>query len=120
MHDLAMFYERLLDELPMMKQRHREGVFDRTFQHTIDFGLGLIIDSNRYGRESVPYGFGRYCSEESFGHGGAQSSIGFADPEHRLAVSAAANGLPGEVKHNRRFRDLNSAIYQDLGLAGND
>ncbi|MBX3441715.1 MAG: beta-lactamase family protein [Planctomyces sp.] len=119
-HDLAKFYDELLDD-PLrssMAVRLRTGLFDRTFQHKIDFGLGLLINSNRYGRETVPYGFGRHASEESFGHGGAQSTIGFADPVQRLAVAAIANGLPGEAQHNRRFRELCSAIYADLGLAG--
>jgi CubicO group peptidase (beta-lactamase class C family) len=118
-HDLAKFYEFLRSSAPpVMKQRHRTGLYDRTFQHKIDFGLGIIIDSNRYGKETVPYGFGRHCSENTYGHGGAQSSIGFCDDDNALIVAAVANGLPGEAQHNRRFRDLNSAIYEDLGLAG--
>ena len=132
MHDLAKFYEalrlggegngqRILNPQTVvdMTSRHRVGLFDMTFQHRIDFGLGVVIDSNCYGKESVPYGFGRHCSERAFGHGGAQSSIGFADPDRGLVVAAVANGMPGEPQHNRRFRELNSAIYEDLGLAAN-
>jgi CubicO group peptidase (beta-lactamase class C family) len=100
-----------------MTRRHREGLYDMTFQHRIDYGLGLIINSNRYGAETVPYGFGRHASETAFGHGGAQSSIGFADPEHELVVVAVANSCPGEELHNEQFRELNTAIYEDLGLA---
>ena len=128
--DLRRFYEMLLREgktesggqilseesVRKMTTRQRVDQFDHSFQHTVDFGLGVIINSNRYGAETVPYGFGRYASESSFGHGGAQSSIGFADPEHRLVVCAVANGCPGEERHNARFRELNSAIYEDLGL----
>lgn len=118
-HDLVKFYDFLrLNAPPPMKQRQRVGLYDRTFQHKIDFGLGIIIDSNRYGKETVPYGFGRYCSENTFGHGGAQSSIGFCDDDKALIVAAVANGLPGEAQHNRRFRELSSAIYEDLGLGG--
>lgn len=100
-----------------MTGRQREGKFDLSFQHVVDFGLGLIINSNRYGAETVPYGFGIYASENASGHGGSQSSIGFVDPEQRLVVAAVANGMPGDDAHNRRFRELNSAIYEDLGLA---
>ncbi|TWT47049.1 Esterase EstB [Thalassoglobus neptunius] len=112
--------ERILSEeaVQLMTSRQREGMFDETFQHKLDFGLGVIVNSNRYGADTVPYGFGRYASESSFGHGGAQSSIGLADPGHGLVVAAVANGCPGEEIHNERFRDLNSAIYQDLGLVG--
>lgn len=128
--ELARFYEMLLrggstaegqvilrlETVRMMTRRVRQGELDVTFQHVVDFGLGLIINSNRYGAETVPYGFGRYASEDSFGHGGSQSSIGFADPAVGLVVTAVANGQPGEDRHNQRFRDLNTAIYEDLGL----
>ncbi|QDT55110.1 Penicillin-binding protein 4* [Caulifigura coniformis] len=131
-HELALFYEMLLrggalngtrilapETVLQMTARHREGRFDSTFQHQVDFGLGVLLDSNHYGAETVPYGFGRHSSPQAFGHGGAQTSIGFCDPEHELVVAWVANGAPGEAQHNRRNRDLNSAIYRDLGL-GND
>ena len=128
--ELGRFYEMLLrggktvdgrvilqpETIRAMTSRQREEKFDVTFQHMVDFGLGVIINSNRYGADTVPYGFGKYAGENSFGHGGAQSSIGFADPEYNLVVTAVANGLPGEEIHNQRFRELNSAIYEDLGL----
>jgi CubicO group peptidase (beta-lactamase class C family) len=126
--ELARFYEMLLCEgtweghtllgaesVRQMTARHRIAQFDQTFQHTVDLGLGLIINSNQYGANTIPYGFGRRASPDSFGHGGSQSCIGFADPQHRLAVAAVANGYPGEVPHNRRFRELLTALYDDLG-----
>src|SRR5690606_3690664 len=94
--DLGRFYESLLATLTgddgrftpqtveAMVSPHRVGEFDRTFQHTVDFGLGFLVNSNRYGPDTVPYGFGKHASLRAFGHGGSQSSIGFADPEHRL------------------------------------
>lgn len=131
-NQLGLFYETLLrrgrladgrqllqpETIDLMTRRHREATHDVTFDHIVDYGLGLIINSNRYGAETVPYGFGRYASPSTFGHGGAQSSIGFADPEHQLVVAVAANGCPGEQLHNERFRNLCSAIYEDLDLAG--
>lgn len=125
--ELGRFYEMMLCEgawkgrrlispetFHLMTSRHRVGMFDQTFQHTVDFGLGVIVNSNKYGANTIPYGFGRRSSERAFGHGGSQSCIGFADPEHRLAVAAVANGYPGEVPHNRRFRDLLTSLYDDL------
>jgi CubicO group peptidase (beta-lactamase class C family) len=127
--DLATFYEMLRrggslngaeilapETAALMTSRQRQGLFDTTFQHKVDFGLGVLIDSNRYGPETVPYGFGRYSSPVSFGHGGAQTAIGFCDPERQLVVAWVANGAPGEAQHNRRNRELNSAIYLDLGF----
>lgn len=129
--ELGWFYEALLaglrhDECPILSQesisiltqRHREGLFDETLRHKVDFGLGVILNSNRYGADTVPYGFGRFCSEGTFGHGGAQSSIGFADPEHDLVVAWAADVRAGEGQHQKRNREINSAIYEDLGLSG--
>ena len=125
--ELSRFYEMLLSRgswagrqllspelVGQMTTRHRIGKFDQTFQHTVDFGLGMIINSNQYGANTIPYGFGRRASVNSFGHGGSQSCIGFADPERRLAVAAVANGYPGEVPHNRRFREMLTALYEDL------
>jgi CubicO group peptidase (beta-lactamase class C family) len=99
-----------------MMMRHRVNQFDQTLQHVVDFGLGVICNSNRHGLETVPYGFGRYASESAFGHGGSQCSMGFCDPQHGLVVAWSANGFCGEGQHQRRNRLINEAIYKDLAL----
>jgi CubicO group peptidase (beta-lactamase class C family) len=127
--ELGRFYEMLLNlgETPRgrflspqtvdaLTARHRVGEFDHTLAHVVDFGLGFIIDSNRYGAETVPYGYGRFCSPRTFGHGGSQSSQGWCDPENKLIVAYFFNGRPGEGQHNRRARTLNEAIFTDLNL----
>ncbi|MGB7158836.1 MAG: serine hydrolase domain-containing protein [Tepidisphaeraceae bacterium] len=125
MRELGRFYEMLLaggenvlsrQSVTELTSRHRAGLFDHTFRHVIDWGLGFIIDSNRYGAETVPYGFGRRASEETFGHGGSQSSTSFADPKHGLVVALVWNGMPGEPKHQQRSRETLTALYEDLGL----
>ncbi|MFV0443582.1 MAG: serine hydrolase domain-containing protein [Planctomycetaceae bacterium] len=128
--ELGRFYEMLLNHgeyggkrilspelVQSMTTRQRIDQFDLTFQHTVDFGLGVMLDSNHHGAETVPYGFGRHCSPNTFGHGGAECAVAFADPEHQLVVALATNGRPGETLHQQRNRDVCSAIYQDLGLA---
>jgi CubicO group peptidase (beta-lactamase class C family) len=133
MRELGKFYEALLamasgkssPEATLVKSstlrelttRQREGLFDHTFQHTLDLGLGFIVNSNRYGPETVPYGYGRHASEATFGHSGSQSSCVFADPEHQLVVAWHCNGQPGEPRHQKRAREINSLIYEELGLA---
>lgn len=123
--DLGRFYEALLDggrgiiresTLHEFTRRHRVGRFDRTFRHTVDMGLGFILNSSVYGPESVPYGYGTHAGPDTFGHSGAQSSCGFADPATGWVVAWMCNGLPGEVRHHRRQRALHQALYQDLGL----
>ncbi len=121
--ELGRFYEALLAgrllqpaTLALLTARHRQGKFDATFRHLMDWGFGFIVNSNRYGVETVPYGFGRYAAESAFGHGGAQSCLAFADPDRQLVVAWLCDGLPGEPRHHRRNLALNSAIYKDLGM----
>lgn len=126
--ELAAFYETLLcggrrggtrllaaDTVQWMTRRHRSGMFDETFRHTIDWGLGLILDSKQHG-EAVPYGYGRHASPTTFGHSGSQSSVAFCDPEHELVVALVFNGRPGERRHQARVRAVLDAIYEDAGL----
>lgn len=128
-HELGRIYEMLLgggsregvrvltsEAVRLLTTRQRVGMFDETFKHKMDWGLGLIVNSNCYGPQTVPYGYGLHSSPETFGHSGWQSSTGFADPEHGLAVALVLNGTPGEARHNRRFRLLLTAIYEDLGI----
>jgi len=130
--ELGWFYEMLLREgagpqqavltpqtVAAVTARHRVGEYDQTLGHIIDFGLGVIIDSNRYGAATVPYGYGRGCSPRAFGHGGAQSSQGWCDPETGLVVAYFFNGRAGEGQHNRRTRQINDAIALDVADIGN-
>lgn len=129
---LGRFYESLLmtlaDRAPAyagllprelviaMTSRSRRGMMDETFKRVIDWGLGVTIDSKQYAGEH-PYGFGPHASPETFGHGGNQSSIGFADPRFGLVVAWTCNGMPGEARHQARNSALNAAVYEDLTLA---
>jgi CubicO group peptidase (beta-lactamase class C family) len=127
--ELGRFYEALLAaasgvEIPgfishqsagEITTPQRVGMLDETFKNVIDWGLGVIMDSKKYG-VAVPYGYGPHASPRTFGHGGSQSSTAFADPEHSLVVAIVFNGLPGEPKHDRRLKAVTAAIYEDLGL----
>lgn len=96
--------------------RHRVDTFDTTFRHKVDWGLGFLVDSNRHGAPTIPYGYGIHASPRTFGHGGRQSVAAFADPVHGLAVAVFFNGLPGEARHSKRIREFATAVYADLGL----
>ena len=93
-------------------------MFDHTFKHVIDWGLGFIINSAQYGVETAPYGYGRYASPNTFGHGGRQCCSGFADPAHGLAVAVIFTNALGEKAHQRRMREVLDRLYESLGLAG--
>ncbi len=128
--DLVLLYEMLLRQgtLPdgrsylkessvaAMTQRQRIDRFDQTLQHRIDMGLGCILNSEHHG-PLVPYGYGQFSSADTFGHGGAQCSMGFCDPVRGLVVAWAANGICSEPLHQRRNRTINEAIYRDLEFA---
>jgi CubicO group peptidase (beta-lactamase class C family) len=127
--DLLRFYQMLLnhgeldgarllapDTVRLFTTRQRIGMFDHSFQHVIDFGLGFIINSSRYGPDTVPYGFGPYASDDTFGHNGFQSTSAFCDPAHELIVIIIPNGMPGEAAHERRLRAVLGAVYSDLGI----
>lgn len=125
MRALARFYQMLLnggegivapETVTAFVSRQRVGVQDETMRHKMDYGLGFILNGNRYGPQTLPYSYGLHASERIFGHGGMQSSVGFADPAHDLVVACVFNGTPGEPKHNRRVRRFMTALYEDLGL----
>jgi CubicO group peptidase (beta-lactamase class C family) len=123
--DLARFYQMMLrrgetivtpQTAEAMTAHHRVGVFDKTFNHVIDFGLGFVLQSNRYGVDTVPYNYGPHASPRTFGHSGARSSIGYCDPEHGLVVACIFDGRATEAQHDARMREVNAAIYEELGL----
>lgn len=126
MGDLARFYEMLrlggtLDGVQILSRdmchaftsRQRVGIFDQTFRQTIDWGLGIILNSAHYG-PGIPYQFGPHASRETFGHGGSQSSTGFCDPRHGLVVTLVFNGCCGEAAHDRRVRATLKVLYEEL------
>ena len=132
--ELARFYEALLkmredvtpvsasipvlqsETVRLLTTRHRAGLFDETFRHTLDWGLGFLINSHHHGAATAPYGYGPHASPDTFGHSGSQSSCAFADPQHGLVVAWHCNGQPGEPRHQKRAREINTLIYEELGL----
>jgi len=100
----------------MVMPQRPEGMKDLTFGHLADFGYGFYLNPDNYGKGKGSYGYGRYASESTFGHSGAQSSCGFYDPVADLIVAWVVNGMPGELRHQRRARAINEAIYQDLKI----
>ncbi|MCS7032432.1 MAG: beta-lactamase family protein, partial [Phycisphaerae bacterium] len=122
---MARVYEALLSAPQRLKltpelasamfSRQRQGMFDHTFKCVLDWGLGVMIDSKSYAGEH-PYGYGRHASDRAFGHSGNQTSCVFADPAHGLVVGWVCTGMCGEAAHDLRQRQINSAVYEDLGL----
>jgi CubicO group peptidase (beta-lactamase class C family) len=132
-YELGRFYEMLLaggqlegprllepETIELFTTPQRVNLYDHTFQHVIDWGLGFIIDSKHHaqGRDAnLPYGYGPHASPRTFGHSGWQSSAAFCDPDHELVVAILCNGTPGEKPHYTRMHQILGAVYEDLGLA---
>ena len=133
MHDLGKLYEALMtavrglptsvgsiqlsrQTVEAMTTRHRVGLLDHTFRLTVDWALGFICNTPNADMQKFAYGFGPHASMRAFGHGGNQSSLGMADPEHGLVVAVVFNGMPGEPAHATRMRETMTAIYEDLSL----
>ncbi len=135
--DLARFYRAVLGggavdtcrvlpaaELAKLTARVRRDTVDRTFRATMDWGRGFMVNNRRHdavnaathGPTGTPYNFGPHAGDDAVGHGGNQSSVGFADPTHGLAVAVVFNGMCGESKHQRRMGEVLDALYRDLGL----
>ncbi|MEA2734437.1 MAG: hypothetical protein QOE14_888 [Humisphaera sp.] len=128
--ELARFYEMMLNRgertgvriispqsAEALVARHRVGLLDKTFNAKIDWGLGFIIDSKHYEQPHLPYGYGPHASRRTYGHSGYECSCAFADPEHQLVVAWVCNGMPGDAKHQQRQSEINTAIYEDVGVA---
>ena len=118
---LALFYEKLAGGqlLPAASLQHmvrptRAGKTDATFNHILDFGLGVILNSNAYGADTVPYGFGTQAGAGAFGHGGARSSIAFADPEFGFTAAIFLNGRVPETEHQPRMRRILDLLRSEL------
>jgi len=129
MRQLARFYAMLLaggrgpsgrllrpQTVAALTARHRVGLWDHTFRHQLDWGLGFIVNSAYHGEETSPYSYGSHASLRTFGHSGYRSTVAFADPDADLIVCLAVNATPDDDAHRQRFNAVLDAIYTDLGL----
>jgi CubicO group peptidase (beta-lactamase class C family) len=91
-------------------------MFDHSFKHIMDWGLGFIVNNNQYGIDTIRYGYGPRASWRTVGHGGHRSSVAFADPKHGLAVASVFNGTPSDDLHDQRVRAVLTALYEDLEI----
>ncbi len=123
--ELGHFYEALLaggkgivspQTIAAMTARHTVGLHDRSFGYPLDRGLGVVVDSKKYGVGAS--WFGTRCSPRAFGHAGAWSSVAFADPEYQLVVALVFNGMmaANPPKHDARVVSVLDALYDDLGI----
>jgi CubicO group peptidase (beta-lactamase class C family) len=65
--------------------------------------LGLVLEDNRMGTSGTQ-GAG------TFGHGGAGTSVGWADPSMGLAVAYITNGFRSSATNNPRLAAISRAV----------
>jgi CubicO group peptidase (beta-lactamase class C family) len=125
-HDLARFYLMLWnggewdgyrflkkETVALFTAAHRKDMVDRTMS------LGLPIEVKPVWALGMHKGydeprsitFGRMATAAAYGHGGAQSSVGFVEPTRDLVVVIVTNGMPGELENTRRLRDVSDFIH---------
>ena len=92
----------------LLRTRRRLGMYDEVQRLTCDWGLGLFVGAVEL--------VGTHASPETFGHGGSQSSVGFADPEAQLVAAVAFNRRCGPEANAERMHRVATALYEDLGL----
>lgn len=87
---------------------------DATLEMPSRFALGFMAGMDN--RSRVPFdGHSAILGRAAFGHVGAGGSIGFADPDHGLAMGYVMNRLGEGLLLNRRGQSLVDAVYRCLG-----
>ena len=113
--DLARFYAMMgaggtLDGVQIMKpstikevtKLQVEGLDHTLIQH-MRRSLGLVLADKRMGASDCE-------GSQTFGHGGAGTSIGWADPESGLAVAFITNGFRSNKTNNPRLEAISLAV----------
>ena len=76
---------------------------DHTLERTVSRSLGLALGDGRMGSPEQ-------VTNRSFGHAGAGTSIGWADPDTGLAVAYIANGFRAEQSNTQRLSEISQAV----------
>ncbi len=113
--DLARFYAMMerggtLDGVQVLKPEtvaevtklQVEGI-DVTSQQYVQRSLGLMLGSPRMGSSGT-------VDIHTFGHGGAGTSVGWADPDSGLAVAIITNGFRANESNDARLAALSQAV----------
>lgn len=115
MRTMAEFMESLVTLRSDMIEPVRTGLIDAYFGSIRDWGLGVMIESRRWGGVSTV--FSSYASPRAFGHVARMSLVAFCDPVHDLLVGIAGDGEPNAMTNKYFLRAACNAIFQDLGFA---
>jgi len=76
---------------------------DHTLVQHMQRSLGLVLADKRMGASDDE-------GNRTFGHGGAGTSIGWADPESGLALAFITNGFRSNQTNNPRLEAISLAV----------
>ncbi len=113
--DLARFYAmmecggalegvRILqpETVTVVTRQQVEGMDQTTEQH-VRRSLGMVLGDERMGTSGE-------AGIHTFGHGGAGTSVGWADPDSGLAVAYITNGFRVNETNNQRLAAMSQAV----------
>jgi hypothetical protein len=100
-----------MPDLPRSRAPLEEGLREHRWSGS---SLGVILNASRQGADTVPYGFGKKAGDRAFGHGGARSSIAFADPDHAFTAAIFLTGRVPETEHQPRMRAILDLLRSEL------
>lgn len=95
-----------------MRKPSMENEVDETLLIPTRFGEGFMLSMPNPGQ---PVGASVRLGDGAFGHVGMGGSIGFADPEARLAMGYAMNKMGGGILLNERGQSLVDTAYAVVG-----
>lgn len=113
--DLARFYAMMagggfLDGTRIIQPKTVEEVtslqsegMDHTLERDVRRSLGLALGDMRMGSSGQ-------VTSRTFGHGGAGTSVGWADPDSGLAVAFITNGFRAEESNTLRLAAISQAV----------
>ena len=95
------------DTIEMGRQTESDGKDLVLAQLHTRFGLGFML-----GTEHVSMG----PNPQSFGHGGAGGSLGFADPDNHISLGFVMNQMHPGITAWRTATDVASSVYSSLDI----
>ena len=102
--------------LPAIAAPWRTGLPDRYFRHVRDWGLGVMLESARWGRRSVV--FTDLASQRTYGHVARAGIAAFVDPVQRVAGGVFGSGQLDAVQTRYFLRSACTAIHRQATQVG--
>jgi CubicO group peptidase (beta-lactamase class C family) len=102
-------------DLPTMADAWRTGTRDAYFSCRRDWGLGVMMESARWGRRSVV--FSQRASRHTYGHLARKAVAAFVDPVNRLTAAVLGSGDLNGIETTYFQRSASTAIYREFVAA---